>query len=127
MMLDKVHDRVAATGTTRAFQWVLYYDVESKRKNCHIITFLDSLFPKTGKCEMLPLETIAIRRYINPPFRFPGGEVFLEETPGDRSYSKKENKEKQKVNRSIKIVRNLHQGGKFANLINKMKKNACLF
>jgi hypothetical protein len=35
----------------------VYCDVESKHTNCHIITFLYSLFPNTGKCEMLPLET----------------------------------------------------------------------
>lgn len=49
--------------------------------------------------------------------------MFLGETPCDWSYSKKEN-EKQKVNCSIKIVRNLHQGGKLTNFKNEMKKNA---
>jgi hypothetical protein len=65
MMLDMVHDHAAATGVMRVFQRVLYCNVESKRKNCHIITFLDSPFPKTDKCEMLPLKTITIQRYIN--------------------------------------------------------------
>jgi len=53
--------------------------------------------------------------------------VFLEETPCDRSYSKKENKAKQKVNCSIRVVRNLHQERKLANFKNEIKKNACLF
>jgi hypothetical protein len=45
MMLEIVRDRTA-TGVTRGFERLLYCDVESKWKNCHIIIFLESLFPK---------------------------------------------------------------------------------
>jgi len=77
---------------------------------------------------MHPLDTITIRRYTTPPFGSPGGwgGGFLWETPRDWSYSKKEN-EKQKINCIIKIVRNLHQGGKLANFEKEMKKNVVSF
>ena len=81
MMLDMVHDCAAATGVTRAFQRLLYCDVESKPKNGHIITFMDNLFLKTDKCEMLPLETITIQGYITPPFNLQvAGGVFRGDT-----------------------------------------------
>jgi hypothetical protein len=79
-------------------------------KSTTLLLFLRSLFPKTDKYEMLPVD------------------MFLEETPRGRSLGKKEDKEKQKVHHSIKIetwnVRTLNQGGNLKNLKKEMKNKS---
>jgi hypothetical protein len=82
MMLEMVQDRTA-TGVTRGFERLLYCDVESKLKNCHIITLPgQSLSKNRNKFELLPLEAEQSGGKL-PPIRISGGGggggVFLNE------------------------------------------------
>jgi hypothetical protein len=65
-------------------------------KTTTLLLFLDSLFQKQRKCEMLPLVTKQSGGKLLSHSQLRGGGVFLGETPHGRSYSE-EYRQKQKT------------------------------
>jgi hypothetical protein len=93
--------------------------VESKWKNYHIITFLDSLFPvmeTNVRCFLWRQNNLKVKY---SPSELPEGNVFRGDTmPQDLQQEK--DKEKQKLHHKFKLrmwnVRTLNQRGKLDNL-----------